>query len=142
GEAPKLPAWKRSVCSFAVALPVATSPLSALAYRTAADLEEFDGQRVAWRNSKVAFELNAPSIPEGIEHEIVVAAVEAALSEWTKPECSTIAPELDGLTEVAVQPMDGANTISWVSSWSDRGFRDDAAGSTDVQYMRDGGVWE
>jgi len=126
----------------ALSFGVASLPREAAGYRTASDLEEFEGQRVAWSDPRVEFELNGSSLPEGLVLSEVVDAFEAALSEWSSPECTVVDPVATGTTEARAKPMDGRNTVVWVDDWSDRGFEPSAAATTDVQYLSEDGHWK
>jgi MYXO-CTERM domain-containing protein len=128
---------------WAVALAVVGFALPAYAYRTAADLAEFDGtEKVRWAEDRVEYVVNA-ELPRGLLLDDFVSTVQRAFDTWSKPECSLLSFRSAGVTLTPAAAGDGLNTVQWVTSgWADLGFAEDAAAVTDVQYEDAGdGTW-
>jgi hypothetical protein len=135
--------WRRAALVSGVALAVAGLALPAHAYRTAADLPDFDGTpKVRWPSDTVEYVLNA-EVPGGMSIDSVASTVQQALSAWTEPNCSVLKFRSAGTTSAKARPGDGLNTIQWVSrQWSEDGFPPDAAALTDLQYeQQSDGAW-
>jgi hypothetical protein len=114
---------------------------AASAYRTGADLPELAGtDRVRFAANEIHFSL-FPSLPAGLDALDVMNAVSEASHAWTAPACTALTLSFDGTTSNQAQPGDGINTVQWVFDWSARNFDPQAAGATDVQYKKAGGVW-
>lgn len=114
---------------------------TAIAYRTAADLREFedlttvDGTSpiIGWANPKVAFRLHAEA-PPGLGIEDVARAVNRATDTWNTPICSALRLTLSGTTSQSARPGDSINTIQFVTDWSALGFSSRVGAVTDIQY--------
>lgn len=122
----------------AAAMLAAAYADSALAYRTAADLEEFQGTpRIRLQDDSTSFVLHDGGAP-GLSLTSVVDTIVAAFLVWEEPACSSARLVLEGVTAEPAAPGDGVNTIQWISvGWTDLSFNADAPGATDVQYVRD-----
>lgn len=121
----------------------ALAPTAAHAYRTTADHPDFDGvERVVWTSATVAYELNVDGVP-GVPFATIEARVRAGVSVWSAPECTDIGATYLGPSSSAPRAGDTRNTVGWMrGDWARLGFPRDAAGATDVVYVRaDGGTW-
>ena len=117
------------------------TPSPARAYRTAADLPEFDGSdRVVWRHPAVLIELHDFEV-DGIDREAAVAAIEAAIAVWNDVECADVSVSYEGASSLAAAPADGVNTIEFVTDWAARGYEADAGATTDIRFLEDGSGW-
>jgi hypothetical protein len=115
----------------------------ASAYRTAADLPEYDGSVDArWATPRIPIELHADGVP-GLVLGSVEDTVLEALSTWNGAVCSDLQFEYRGVTFSDAEPADGRNTIQWVTSgWSELGVDGNTAAATDVQYEVTEDGWE
>lgn len=122
---------------------VLSSPTDALAYRTAGDLAEFDGQaRVRWETDTVQLEVLRPPLAnvDGAQAEEGMAA---ALASWNGLDCGVVTLELNAETASPAAAGDRRNTIEWLGAgWVERGFSPLSAATTDVQYRRQNGRME
>lgn len=120
---------------------IASWPANAFAYRTAADLREFDDLAaapgevpiVAWANPNVTFRLNT-STSSTLNVEDVARAFNTASNTWNTPICSALNVGLSGTTTQSAQPGDSTNTVQFVDDWSALGFSPKVGAVTDVQY--------
>jgi hypothetical protein len=124
----------------AFAALLAASPSSA--FRSGRDLSQLSStERVGFTSPSIRLQLQT-DIPAELEIAAVEPTIKQALATWTTPACSGVTFSYDGLTRIHAAPGDGLNTIEWVQSWVTRGFPPDAAGATDVQYVKQaGGDW-
>jgi len=114
---------------------------TARAYRTGRDLPELAGsRRVRFAADEIRFQL-LDDTPAGMNPLDVASAVESASGAWMAASCTALRFVFDGTTRIEAQPGDGVNTIQWVPNWNERGFDPQAAGATDMQYLKDGGSW-
>lgn len=115
---------------------------SAHAYRTAGELDDFEDTKVVrWRNESVRFVLHDDRAPSSVASGTADVMLEA-MRQWNEPLCSSLELLPNGVTSNQARPEDGVNTITWVTDWEARGFRDDSPATTDVQYERvDDGDW-
>lgn len=129
------------IIAVAATLTATGSVRQALAFRTAADLDEFEGsERVAWDVDEVAVQLSSTG-PEPFEFDKIEDTIRSAADVWSEPSCGALQFVYSGLTSEVAEPGDGDNTIQWIEDWSDRGFPPDAAAITDVQYAGRDGDW-
>lgn len=135
---------------FRVAIPAFWAPCAvlslltppALAFRTSENSPALaDKGRVGWNALVIPFVLSDQNLPPGLEKTDIELALSASLAAWAAPECSPIEPFFAGWTDEAARPMDGDNTIGWVTDWQARGYPSSAPGSTDVQYRGHGAEW-
>ena len=120
------------------------SAVEAQAFRTAADLPEFEGtERVRWADAIVRYEVSRSMLGSLNAHDVANVAFDA-LEKWAGPECSGLHPAYFGVADETAQPGDGRNTVQFVNQgWADLGYAANAAGATDVQYERlSGKAWE
>jgi len=89
----------------------------------------------------MAFVLSSRDLPAGLSVRDVERALSASRMTWSSVGCTRVDPGYAGDSTDPAQPMDGINTISWVKDWTARGFPQNSAGSTDVQYIRSDGQW-
>ncbi len=133
--------FKFPIAAIASALVATGTSSSALAFRTAADLEEFEGvERVAWDIDEVAVQLSLTG-PQPFEFDELEDTVRTAAEVWSEPSCGSLRFVYTGLTGEVAEPADGENTIQWIDDWYDRGFPADAAAITDVQYAGRDSDW-
>lgn len=133
----------RVACLFPAAALLLWAP-QALAFRSAGDLSRFDGtERVAWPWGEIRYEIH-DDLPEDLDIDSVRQVVRNAVATWEGLECGGPTFIDKGLTSDPAEPGDGVNTVEWVASgWLERGFPENAAGFTDVGYVRlGGGQWE
>ncbi len=125
----------------AIACLVCLLPGSALAYRTAGDLPDFDGtERVRWAGDRIHYRLFAGTGSYG--QEAVETTMQEALDEWGAQECGQISFDYGGITLKEAAPNDGVNTVQLIfDDWSERGYDPSAGGVTDVQYEKRDGGW-
>jgi hypothetical protein len=97
----------------------------------------FGEQASRWSSPNVAFYLHAEGAP-GLPFGAVEQAVVKAWQTWEQPACSALDGQNWGIQSGPAEPRDGRNTVQWVGDWSARGYADDSAGVTDVQYARIG----
>ncbi|MEM9074487.1 MAG: matrixin family metalloprotease, partial [Myxococcota bacterium] len=57
------------------------------------------------------------------------------------PACGELEVEPVRTVGTSAQPGDGRSTIEWVPNWSERGLGGDVAATTDVQLVREDGIW-
>ena len=124
---------------FGTAVALLSTP--AHAYRTGQDSPGLEG-RVAWAEREIGFYLVDEGLPVGVSREAAEQAVQASLEAWDTVECSELHPFLAGWAESTPAPMDGRNTIAWVSDWKARGYPSTAPGNTDMQYRGHEGAWQ
>ncbi|MBX3247863.1 MAG: hypothetical protein KF901_11845 [Myxococcales bacterium] len=112
-----------------------TASGTAHAYRTAADLPEFDdAATVAWPMREIPYRVHV-ALPAGLERNAVLETIAAAASTWNAVDCTNVRLVFAGLTDDAPVPGDDVNTIAFVTrGWSALGFDPDAAATTDIRY--------
>jgi hypothetical protein len=128
-----------------VALGAACALLSgtAFGYRTRQDSPEFaQNGRVAWAERDLPFYVLEQGVPTGVSREEVERAVQASMETWNDVQCSGERPFVAGWAVSTPAPMDGLNTIAWVTDWNARGYPSTAPGNTDVQYRGHEGAWQ
>lgn len=117
----------------AAVLIFAVTP-EAHAYRTAADLPEFEAERVAWSSSRISIgfadtAFNDEAFAAVIDEPTAERALAASVATWNEVPCSTFefvdSPTPDVV--IRVEP-----------NWEARGFEADAAATTDVSYRVSG----
>jgi Matrixin len=139
-------AWKFVECR--VAFPglvfacLVGSTSTSWAFRSSADLPEFEGQAlVVMTNPTLVFELNE-SVPPGLNQDVVQREIQRAVDTWTEPGCTNLVPGEVVISKREAKPGDGRNSVQWVSDWNGRGFPKASPGATDVQYVKDqDGQW-
>jgi hypothetical protein len=121
---------------------IALTPRAASAFRTAADLPEFDGQAVvAAAKRSIDFELTLVVPPE-LDETLVQVELERAIATWTSPGCTTLMPGPVLTSDLVARPGDGRSSVQWISDWKARGFPKASPGATDVQYLKESdGRW-
>jgi len=113
---------------------VASSPRSAAAYRTAADLPGTAAERVRWEsNPRITI---GRSVLEVADLEPVADAVTASMTAWNQIACAYVSLQSDGLGDEAVL-RDDRNTITLLRSWP-ADLDPAAAATTEVRYLRRG----
>lgn len=118
-------------------LGVSSFVAPAFAYRTASDSPDFDGTAsVRWSRDQVSFVINTDGEPSSVSGGVSGVVLDA-VRQWNEPLCSSLELQPAGVTDNAVAPGDGVNTIAWVRDWEARGFSSDAPATTDVQYERE-----
>lgn len=132
----------RRVLSWGLVLSALLASSPAWAFRSGRDLSELSStERVHFVSPSIGLQLQA-DIPAELSISAVDQTIKQALATWAAPNCSGVPFSYDGLTLIHAAPGDGINTIEWVRDWESRGFPADAAGATDVQYVRlAGGDW-
>ena len=110
-------------------------PGPAAAYRTAADLPEFDDEAtIAWPTREVPFHVHT-AMPAGLDRAAALAAIEAAAATWNAVDCTDVQLVFAGFTDEPPVAGDDVNTIAFVlSDWTAMGLDADAAATTDVRY--------
>lgn len=119
------------------ALLALTSP--AAAYRTAADLPEFDdAATIAWPTREIAYRIHT-AMPAGLDRDAVRASIEAAAATWNAVDCTDVRLVFAGFTDEPAVAGDDVNTFAFVlDGWSALGLDADAAATTDVGYASRG----
>lgn len=116
---------------------------TAHAYRTAGDLEDFEGtERVAWPSGVTSFVLvdRIPGVVGGVDASLHLAR--QALRVWEDVACTSVIASLKGTTSFRAAFGDGVNSIQWVESgWEELGFQPGASGATDLRYEERDGQW-
>jgi hypothetical protein len=112
-----------------------TLPGPAAAYRTAADLPEFDDDAtIAWPTREVPYRVYT-AMPAGLDRAAALAAIEAAAATWNAVECTDVELVFAGFTDEPPVAGDDVNTIAFVQTgWTAMGLDADAAATTDVRY--------
>lgn len=115
---------------------------TAFAFRTAQELPELMAKSpVAASKSPTRFTIRR-TLPSNLRDAATETAIAHAALSWSDPPCSAAAIALEGFSHDPAAPEDGANTIEWITDWSERGFDESAAAFTDIQYQRIGkGQW-
>ena len=112
-----------------------TLPGPAAAYRTAADLPEFDDDAtIAWSTREIPYRVHT-AMPAGLDRAAALAAIEAAAATWNAVECTDVQLVFAGFTDEPPVAGDDVNTIAFVQTgWTAMGLDADAAATTDVRY--------
>lgn len=112
-----------------------TLPGPAAAYRTAADLPEFDDDAtIAWPTREIPYRVHT-AMPAGLDRAAALAAIEAAAATWNAVECTDVQLVFAGFTDEPPVAGDDVNTIAFVQTdWTAMGLDADAAATTDVRY--------
>lgn len=115
-----------------------TLPGPAAAYRTAADLPEFDDDAtIAWPTREIPYRVHT-AMPAGLDRAAALAAIEAAAATWNAVECTDVQLVFAGFTDEPPVAGDDVNTIAFVQTdWTAMGRDADAAATTDVRYGTD-----
>jgi hypothetical protein len=132
--------WRVPVLALVMTL---AGSLTAHAYRTAGDLEDFAGtERVGWPAGVTSFTL-VDDVPGAVGGSDVNAElVRRALRAWGEVGCSSAVASLEGSTSSPAEYGDGINSIQWLrSGWEEHGFQPGASGATDVRYEEQDGEW-
>jgi hypothetical protein len=115
--------------------------IPARAFRTGSDLPPLSGAgRVRFATDDIRFQL-FDRVSSGISAFDAGTAIAAASEAWMAPTCTALRFVYDGTTRSEAKPGDGTNTVQWVPNWVERGFDPQAAGATDVQYVKVDGAW-
>jgi len=120
-------------------LGVCLCPPLAHAYRTAAELSQFEGSDpIRWQQPHVLFDRGEGAAPDGVENGEEAAALRDAAESWGWQECQGPIVSNSGVRGVPIAPNDGVNVIAWVAAKDMPGdIPDDTPAITDVQYASD-----
>ena len=130
---------KPATVAVSALLTITLVPASAAAFRTLA--EELDvGGPVRWASATLEIELSE-DVPSSLELAAVERDVLEAAAVWSEPACSSISLPRVSVSDAGAEPLDGRNTVEWVTDWEARGFGGDQPAMTDVQVEEAGDGW-